>query len=221
MASLRQRPVLFFDFDNTITLGDVLDTVIERFSATTHWREWEVAWQEGRITTRECLHRQMDNLRVSPAELLRFVSTVAVDPAFAEIVAWAASKRVDLTIVSDNFSTLIHEILRCNGLPPLPVFANELTFSGNRPEAHFPLRDLACSRCAHCKAQHLRGISDRTRIYVGDGLSDVCPALVADIVFAKDSLAMEMTRRGLPFRPFSSLVDAQEFLQVSYGSAST
>ena len=220
MRSVQQRPVLFFDFDNTITLGDVLDTVIERFSATTAWREWETAWQEGRMTTRECLHRQIGDLRVSSAELLRFVSAVAIDPAFAEIVAWAARNQVDLTIVSDNFSTLIHEILRCNGLPTIPVFANELTFREDQPEAHFPLRDPACLRCAHCKAQHLRGVADRTRIYVGDGLSDVCPALVADIVFAKDSLALEMTRRGLPFRPFRSLIDVHEFLQGEYDGAS-
>ena len=115
---------------------------------------------------------------------------------------------------------MIHEILHCNGLPPIPVFANELTFRGAQPEAHFPLRDPACLRCAHCKAQHLRGIAERPRIYVGDGLSDVCPALVADIVFAKDSLAAEMTRRGLPFRPFCSLIDVREFLQGEYDSAS-
>ena len=197
-----------------------MDTVIERFSVTTAWREWEAAWQEGRMTTLDCLRRQIGDLRVTSAELLRFVSSVTIDPAFAEIVAWAARNQVDLTIVSDNFSLLIHEILRCSGLPPIPVFANELTFRDDQPEAHFPLRDPACARCAHCKAQHLHGIAGRPRIYVGDGLSDVCPALVADIVFAKDSLAAEMTRRGLPFRPFRSLSDVQEFLQGEYASAS-
>ena len=220
MASARQRPVLYFDFDNTITLGDVLDTVIERFSVTTNWREWEAAWQEGRMTTSECLARQMGDLRVSSVELLRFVSTVAIDPAFTEIVTFAARNEVELTIVSDNFSPLIHEILRSNGLSAIPVLANELTFRGDVVEAHFPLRDSLCLRCAHCKAQHLRRILDRTRIYIGDGLSDVCPALVADVLFAKDSLAAEMTRRGLPFLPFRMLSDVKKFLHDEYDSPS-
>lgn len=212
--------MLYFDFDNTITLGDVLDTVIERFSVTTNWREWEAAWQEGRMTTSECLARQMGDLRVSSVELLRFVSTVAIDPAFTEIVTFAARNEVELTIVSDNFSPLIHEILRSNGLSAIPVLANELTFRGDVVEAHFPLRDPACLRCAHCKAQHLRGVADRTRIYIGDGLSDVCPALVADVLFAKDSLAAEMTRRGLPFLPFRTLSDVKKFLHDEYDSLS-
>ena len=32
------HPVLFFDFDNTLTSGDVLDQVIEAFSANEAWR---------------------------------------------------------------------------------------------------------------------------------------------------------------------------------------
>ena len=68
MLSPQRRPILYFDFDNTITLGDVLDTVIERYSLTTAWREWETAWQEGRMTTRECLQRQIEALEPVVAE---------------------------------------------------------------------------------------------------------------------------------------------------------
>jgi 2,3-diketo-5-methylthio-1-phosphopentane phosphatase len=212
------KPILFFDFDNTVTQGDVLDAVLERYSETDAWREWETDWQEGRISTRECLLRQVGNLRVSSDELLRYVAGVRIDPDFARIVDWAARNAVELTIVSDNFSSLVRKILFYAGLHAVPVYANELTFSGDRPEAHFPFTDVACPRCAHCKAQHLRPRGERTRIFVGDGLSDVCPALVADVVFAKDSLAAELARRGLPFRPFRSLADVYQHLQVNYGS---
>ena len=219
MPSIAGAPALFFDFDNTITIGDVLDRVIEQYSVTEAWRDWETEWQAGRMSTLECLRRQVADLRASPEEIDRFMSHVDVDPAFSRIVSWAKANGSDVRILSDNFSPLIEAILDHHRLAMVPVFANELAFLGNRPEARFPLRDPACLRCAHCKAQHLRGIADRTRIYVGDGLSDVCPALVADVVFAKDSLAAELTRRGLPFRPFRSLIDVREFLQGSYGAS--
>ena len=68
---------LFFDFDNTITLGDVLDQVIERYSESGAWRDWEAEWQAGRMSAAECLRLQMGDLRVSPEDLHGFMSGVA------------------------------------------------------------------------------------------------------------------------------------------------
>lgn len=214
------KPVVFLDFDNTITLGDVLDAVIARFSPTEEWREWEAAWQAGRMSTRECLRLQIGGLRVAWPRLLGAMSEVEIDPGFAPLVAWARRQGIEVRIVSDNFSPLIHEILRHHGLDRVPVFANELAFDGERLEARFPFADPACPRCAHCKARHLREIGERTRIFVGDGLSDVCPSLIADVVFAKDSLAREMERRGLAFRAFACLEDVARFLRERHGAGS-
>ena len=216
MRSLRAGPALFFDFDNTVTVGDVLDRVIEQYSASEAWRDWEAEWQVGRMSTSECLHRQLGNLRVSPEELHRFMSTVDIDPAFPRIVAWAAANGAELRILSDNFSPLIHAILDHQGLNNVPVFANEFDFRVGRFEARFPFRDPACARCAHCKAQHLRVAQSRPRIFVGDGLSDVCAALVADVVFAKDSLAADLERRGLPYRPYRALDDVLRYLNQDH-----
>ena len=220
MRERAEAPAVFFDFDNTITLGDVLDTVIERFSPQATWKEWEAEWQAGRMSTRECLGLQMGGLRASWPQLQAAMSGVAIDPAFAPLAAWAKDHGIEVRIVSDNFSPLIHEILRHHGLDHIPIRANELVFEGDRVEARFPFTDPGCPRCAHCKAQHLRAITDRTRIYVGDGLSDVCPALIADVVFAKDSLARELGKRGKAFRPFASLEDVSRFLRERHDAAS-
>lgn len=220
MDSVVRSPVLFFDFDNTITQGDVLDRVIERYSASQSWREWEAQWQAGSMTTRECLQRQVGDLRVTREELLRFMADVAIDPGFAAIVAWAARQGIEVTILSDNFAPLIAEILRHHGLEAVPVFANALTFDGDRTQAHFPWHDPACARCAHCKAQHLRARAGSTRIFVGDGLSDVCGALAADVVFAKDSLAVELAKRGVAFQAYASLGEVLRYLEVHFGHAS-
>jgi 2-hydroxy-3-keto-5-methylthiopentenyl-1-phosphate phosphatase len=220
MNSAMAGPALFFDFDNTITLGDVLDRVIERYSASESWREWEAEWQAGRISTPECLRRQVGDLRVSPGELYAFMVNVEIDPAFRRIVAWASANDADLRILSDNFSPLIHAILDHQGLSMVPVFANEFDTSTGRLEARFPFRDPACPRCAHCKAQHLRAAHRRPRIFVGDGLSDVCPSLIADIVFAKDSLATDLERRGVPFRPYHALDDVLCYLEEHHRGGS-
>jgi 2-hydroxy-3-keto-5-methylthiopentenyl-1-phosphate phosphatase len=212
MKLLKKTPVLFFDFDKTITQEDVLDRIIERFSISDDWQYWENAWVRGEISTLECLDRQIAGIRASEAELIDFVGSFQIDPHFAAIVQWAASEHVDLFVVSDNFSCFVHEILSHHGLSGLSVMANELTFFGDRPKAYFPFRSTACERCAHCKAVHFKRFRGRHKIYVGDGLSDVCPALAADVVFAKDSLAAYLTSRGIPFNEFASLEIVANFV---------
>src|SRR5450432_3339341 len=212
------RPVLFFDFDNTITQGDVLDQVIERFSVTDDWRRWEDAWSRGDVSTQQCLEQQIAGLGASQAELVDFVTDFPIDPNFETIVRWAASEQIELIIVSDNFSCLVREILCGKAFAELPLFANELTFSGNRPKAHFPYTSRDCARCANCKVTHFKRFPGRSTIYVGDGLSDVCPALAADLVFAKDSLASYLTSRGVAFEPFTSLATVADFLLGEIGA---
>lgn len=212
------RPVLFFDFDNTITQEDVLDRVIERFSVTDDWRRLENAWARGEISTQDCLRRQVAGLRASEPELLDFVGGFSVDPNFGTIVRWAASEQIELVIVSDNFACLVREILSRHALPDLPLFANELSFVGDRPTARFPFTSPDCARCANCKVTHFKRYSGCRTIYVGDGLSDVCPALAADLVFAKDSLATYLAGRGVSFETFASLATVADFLLGEIGS---
>ena len=93
----------------------------------------------------------------------------------------------------------------------------ELDYRDGRFVPRFPFRDPACPRCAHCKARHLRATTTRPRVYIGDGLSDLCPARVAEIVFAKDSLADALGREGISFFPFSRLTDVHRHLRDLHG----
>ena len=53
----------------------------------------------------------------------------------------------------------------------------------------------------------LRAASPRTHlVHIGNGrVSDTCGALAADTAFAKDSLAEELEKRGVPFVRFATL----------------
>ena len=207
------KPVLFFDFDNTLTEGDVLDRLIEKFSSNDQWRAWESAWANGRLSARDCLRYQMEGLRVSRDELLEFLSSVRVDPVFADILAWARPRRVEVKIVSDSFLPLIRHILRNNSIDSVPVMANDLRFSGDRLIPSFPFNDPACKRCANAKARHLAPYRGHNIIFAGDGHSDLDAALEASIVFAKNTLAKELGERSIPFRPFETLEPVLAYLE--------
>jgi 2,3-diketo-5-methylthio-1-phosphopentane phosphatase len=209
------KPALFFDFDNTLTHGDVLDELIERYSPNEAWRDWEEAWQQGRLAARDCLRLQIENMRVSRKRLLDDVARVRIDPVFAEIAGWARRRDVAVRIVSDSFLPLISRILAANGIAGIPVFANDLGFaSGERLVPSFPYYDPASACAANAKARHLAPYRASHRlVFAGDGYSDLDAALVADVVFAKSTLANELDARGVAFYPFDTLGAVLAFLE--------
>ena len=217
MRNISPKPALFFDFDNTLTDGDVLDGVIERFSPDESWRDWENAWADGHLSAQECLRRQVGKLRVSRDVLLEYLLQVRVDPAFAAIADWAWSRQVEVFIVSDSFQPLIRHILRNNGIENVPIFANDLEFAGERLIPSFPFADPACMRSANAKARHLLPYRGHRIVFAGDGHSDLDAALAADVVFAKSTLARELAALAVRYHPFDSLDPMLRYLRGTFG----
>ena len=206
---------VFFDFDNTVTGFDVLDDIIERFSVDEKWVALEEAWVAGRIGSRECLQGQMESVRITKDALSAYLSKVKVDPFFKDLLSFLRREGVRPVIVSDSFSFLIKTILKANGITGLKIYSNALRFSGDRLIPVFPHRALACSDCANCKKAHVsnHGAQDKMKLYIGDGLSDVCPAKGADLVFAKGKLLAHLQEKNIPCVEFRGLGDVFRYLK--------
>jgi 2-hydroxy-3-keto-5-methylthiopentenyl-1-phosphate phosphatase len=215
MSRSSLTPALFFDFDNTLTDGDVLDGLIESYSPNHAWRDWEHAWSEGQLSARDCLRLQVQNMRVRRETLLDHVAGVRIDPWFPETLEWAKRRGIEVTIVSDSFAPLIKHILSSNGIHNVAVFANDLEFAGDRLIPSFPFYHPACTSSANAKAHHLTPYRGYRIIFAGDGHSDLDAALAADVVFAKSTLAKELDMRGVAFFPFDRLQPVLAFLESS------
>src|SRR3989338_9076748 len=115
----------FVDFDGTVTTTDVVDLMLERFAAK-EWRSVEKDWSEGKIGSRECLSKQIALLHASREDLRKLSLEIQVDPYFQEFLKTAASFSGPVTVVSDGFDVMIHEILQrqlgAGFLESLPVF---------------------------------------------------------------------------------------------------
>ncbi len=79
---------LICDFDGTIAQQDVTDVLLERF-ASVEWKLVERSWQAGRLSSRECLQRQVELLRVTRVQINAMLPQITLDPAFAAFVAMA------------------------------------------------------------------------------------------------------------------------------------
>ena len=204
---------VFIDFDNTISRGDVLDGLIERFAEGGAWRELEAEWAAGRIGARACLDGQLRSMRGTWPEFVAHLGSVELDPGFGRLRGVLREARVELVILSDNFDLFVGELLLRHGHADVRYVANHVEFAGDRLIPSFPHYNPGCPGCAHCKKTHFVPRRDRMRVvYIGDGASDICPARHADIVFAKSSLLGYLKGAGLPCRPFGDLAGVAEEL---------
>ena len=102
---------VYIDFDNTVTLVDVLSQLIERYSINDDWMALEDAWKVGEITAKECLLGQMKWVRIYPGELNEYLKTIEIDPYFSKLINFLREKGIECSIVSDNFELIIKTIL--------------------------------------------------------------------------------------------------------------
>jgi len=208
----RKRAVLT-DFDGTITRTDVAEAILDEFAPET-WREIEDLYRDRKIGTRESMARQFALVRAREEDLLRFVDrTALIDETFRDFVAFCKSRGIVLEIVSEGLDFYVRHLLRKWEID-IPVRTNHATFEEGRARIEYPWADATCTLCGTCKLLRLfqlRAVGYRTA-YVGNGHSDLCPAIEADLVFAKAELAELCRTEDIDFIPFDRFADVQRSL---------
>jgi len=216
-ARTAASPIVFTDFDGTVTQLDVTDEILTQL-AHPSWREVEQEWTRGLIGSRECLERQIALVDASADELHALIDAVPVDPAFATFCRFARRRGIPLYVLSEGFDYWIERILKRAGVNG-PVrngthmFSSALRLEGRRLIPSFPHSAPPCEHgCATCKAALIRrlGKGNYPVIFVGDGLSDRFAVEEADVVFAKRQLLAYCQEHGKACRPFSTFADVEQ-----------
>lgn len=217
----QQPPILFLDFDGTVSERDAIDVLLEAF-ADPQWLDIEADWQAGRIGSRECLRAQMALVRATREEVDALLDSIKVDRGFAELLETCARHRVPVNIISDGFDYCIERILTGAGLRVsraldyVCVFSSRLMHEGEQWQVEFPFFSEPCAHgCATCKPAVMRQLNQtgaRT-IFVGDGLSDRYAAESADLVFAKGKLTDYCRQANLSYVLYEDLGRVAVYLE--------
>ena len=218
-AGPEMRPVIFCDFDGTVTQFDVTDQILAQL-AHPSWREIEREWMLGLIGSRECLERQMALVSASAADLHAVIDAVPIDAEFTAFCKFARKRRLPLYLLSDGFDYVIRRVLKGTDVARQfrsgsNLFASTLRMEGRRLTTSFPHSPAPCAHgCATCKAALIRRLRDGRQpvIFVGDGMSDRFAVEAADVVLAKRHLLAHCRERGIACRPFETFQDVQATL---------
>ncbi len=221
-----KKPIVFLDFDGTITKRDAVDAILEKF-ADPRWLEIEEDWKTGRIGSRECLAGQMRLVRATKDQIDALLDSIEIDEGFIKLLDTCLARGVETHIISDGFDYCIDRILARPSLNLRAhlnggrIVSSHLKADRDRWLVDFPSFHQSCGHgCATCKPA-MMGLLNRNggpTIFIGDGLSDKYAATSADLVFAKDKLATLCCEQQIPHRQYRTLADVAEQLDTLFSS---
>ena len=196
---------LVLDWDGTVTERDTLWMVLETFGDREIFDRVERALVAGTMSYREVMDAELATVTAPLEEVNAWLAARArVRPGLRELAG-----RYRPVILSSGFVELIEPLLAREGVAA-EVIANRLDA---RPDGWRILwRDPEpCEICGDlCKR---RSLPPGPFVYVGDGWSDRCAALLAERVFAIDALADYLDEQGRPYERFADLHDVVRALE--------
>jgi 2-hydroxy-3-keto-5-methylthiopentenyl-1-phosphate phosphatase len=204
------RTSVFLDFDGTVTVRDVGQHLLARF-ATDDWLRLHDDYDAGTIGSRECLVGQWELVAADEASLRATAAEVPVDPGFASLAQALHDAGAELTVVSDGFGFYAEDACR---RAAVPVLTNRVDWVTGGLEFPHEDRCCACATCGVCKQAPIKDArrAGQTTVLVGDGTSDRKAALLADVIFAKATLATWCEWYDVPHHRFSTLADVHAAL---------
>ncbi len=205
------------DFDGTVSERDIGHHFFGRYIPGTERREELMdRWKVGLISSRDCLEQEIDWVRAGRDELDAFIEQERLDPYFKDFIDFCNRRKYDIHILSDGLDYYIDRLLMKFGLGFISFKANHLVLEdGSIQGIEFPYYNLMdCTMCGNCKRYHVEELEKRGFyvVYVGNGYSDRCPALYADLVLAKEDLLDHCRQEGIGYVPFENFRDVEREL---------
>lgn len=206
----------FIDFDGTITKQDVGETIIKYFGDVEKIDEIIQLWADHKITSSESWKLFIEIMHgYSPEKLDELIYKIDIDPYFFDFLELTQKYNFPVTILSDGWDYYIKKIFEKYNIK-LNYFSNHVEFINYKLTINFPYGDDECKLCGNCKRNHLLYFSsdndDEFTVYIGDGLSDKCPATYVDYIFAKGSLLKYLEKHRISYFQFSSFNDINNII---------
>ena len=208
--------VVLVDYDGTIALTDVSDTVMAEHVPAI-WESEAAAYDAGLMGSRRLMEIEMGLVEAPGEALLATAAAQPHDPGFVPFVRRARAAGVTIEVVSDGFGFFIAPALEALGVGDLPVITARTTFADRRATITFPNGNPACLVCGTCKRNRVLAhqAAGRAVVFVGDGESDRYAAGYSDIVWAKRALVRICLEAGWGFRRWTEFAEIDAWLEAT------
>lgn len=221
-----RHAILQLDFDGTLVEGDVNEGLFRRFAGEVWTARIEAASHElqgdpSSPALIDALKDASSHLGASDADCLSFaIENNPPREGLGDLVETAQRFGMECHVVSYGFDFYIRHYLEVagvedklevhSGVASLGPAGRSLTYTGPQGQNVNGDWKVVWTRELRQRAEML--------VYAGDGGSDVAPAQLCDVVFARDKLLELMpAARVDTLRPFETLHDIARGLEALFG----
>ena len=207
----RPAATVFCDFDGTVTSVDTFDAVAAR-AAPELWADLKAQLFNFEITLLQGMQALADAL--TPHDLQAMVDHMgeyAPRPCFLPFLAELERAGVPFVLVSGGLVPLVEEVLGPHRHRLDQLIAAEVLHhcgGGLRFESPF-----ANGQELVAKAEVVKRYGRGRSVVIGDSITDLGMAEVADLVFAREPLSGWLEQRGIAFHPWDSFADVEAVLR--------
>ena len=207
----RPAATVFCDFDGTVTSLDTFDAVAAR-AAPELWSDLKAQLFNFEITLLQGMQALADAL--TPHDLQAMVDHMgeyAPRPCFLPFLAELERAGVPFVLVSGGLVPLVEEVLGAHRHRLDQLIAAEVLphpDGGLRFESPF-----ANGQELVAKAEVVKRYGRGRSVVIGDSITDLGMAEVADLVFAREPLSGWLEQRGIAFHPWDSFADVEAVLR--------
>ncbi|WP_442601050.1 2-hydroxy-3-keto-5-methylthiopentenyl-1-phosphate phosphatase [Paenibacillus sp. KN14-4R] len=217
-TSNKKQPIIFCDFDGTITENDNIIAIMKHFNPPGVTEIIQNVLDK-KISIRQGVGEMFSLLpTANQEEIFRFaIENAVIRDGFKEFITYCNEKQIPLLITSGGIDFFIYPILSQFDIPHANIYCNASSFAGETIEILWPHAcDEHCDNdCGMCKTAIIRSYnaSDYHRILIGDSITDFAGAKLVDTVFARSHLihlCEELQLNYIPFENFHQIIEQLE-----------
>ncbi|MDR7071964.1 2-hydroxy-3-keto-5-methylthiopentenyl-1-phosphate phosphatase [Fictibacillus barbaricus] len=216
---MTSHPVIFCDFDGTVTEKDNIVAIMEEF-APDGWQPIVKDILNESISIREGVGKLFSRISSDKRdEIIQFVLTRSkIRDGFQEFIDFTKKENIPLYIVSGGIDFFVHPVLE-NKIEAEQIICNGSDFSKEFIEITWPnaCDDKCTNDCGCCKPSVIRRLEQKyphsQKIVIGDSITDLQASKRADVVFARDYLIEKCEENSIPYTPFETFFDVIHALE--------
>lgn len=207
-------PIVFSDFDGTITLKDTFVELLREFAPNQADALMAQMYAQT-LTLREGVTRLLESIPSSEySNMIEFSKPHSIRSGFPEFLDFLEARNVPCVVISGGIRLMVETVLADLKPRLLGLHAVDLDGSGDRFKV---IPTYMGETELMAKVDVMSNYDFSESIAIGDSITDFNMAMAADLVFARDRLATYLDQQGKPYIAWNDFFDIRDYL-IQYWS---